>query len=130
MTVTSGRTIGVLALIASITLSALGQLGMEIGMKELNALASADALAWSTARPAALWTIFGLACYVISLMTWLAALVRYPLSFAYPLLGLSYVLVYLGATQLPALMEPATAMRTAGTLVVIAGVALVSLTNK
>jgi undecaprenyl phosphate-alpha-L-ara4N flippase subunit ArnF len=129
MMLTSGKGTALLGLISSIVLSAAGQLGMKIGMKELHALASSDALSWATARPAASWTIFGLLCYGISLLTWLAALVRYPLSFAYPLLGLSYVLVYLGATRMSALMEPATLVRSAGTVIVIIGVALVSVTH-
>ena len=57
-------------------------------------------------------------------------LVRYRLSYAYPLLASSYVLVYIGATSWPTLAEPATPQRTIGTLLILAGVALVSLTGE
>ena len=72
------------------------------------------------------WTAAGLTAYGLSLVCWLAVLVRYPLSYAYPLLGLAYVLVYIGATHWPRLLEPSSALRTGGTLLILAGVALVT----
>ena len=135
MTIRGARWLGAAALSASIVLSALGQLGMKAGMQHLK-LARADGeLAWSLAfspplRDALLWTLAGLAAYALSLLAWLAVLVRYRLSYAYPLLALSYVLVYVGATSWPELAEPATPQRTLGTLLILAGVALVSLTGE
>jgi undecaprenyl phosphate-alpha-L-ara4N flippase subunit ArnF len=137
----SRRWLGAALLAASIVLSAAGQLGMKAGMQSLHALQSSGTavdfdphsdlgLALSSLaplRPALAWTLGGLAAYGFSLLAWLAVLVRYPLSYAYPLLGISYVLVYLGATHWDRLMEPMTPMRTAGTLLILAGVALVSL---
>jgi undecaprenyl phosphate-alpha-L-ara4N flippase subunit ArnF len=75
------------------------------------------------------WTVAGLSAYACSLLIWLAVLVRYPLSFAYPLLGLSYALVYVGATHWPRLAEMATPLRTVGTLLILLGVALVLRTD-
>ncbi len=102
---------------------------------ELARRARGGELAWSLAasaplRAALLWTAAGLAAYGLSLLAWLAVLVRYRLSYAYPLLALSYVLVYIGATSWPELAEPATPQRTIGTLLILAGVALVSLTGE
>jgi len=125
----ASHTIGLAAFGASIVLSALGQLCMKVGMLELHRVADAGQSSLTTLQPAATWTVIGLASYGLSLVAWLLVLVRYPLSYAYPLLGLSYVLVYIGATQLPRLMEPATPLRTLGTLLVLAGVALVSMTG-
>jgi hypothetical protein len=125
-TVSASSFLGLACLAASIALSAVGQLGMKLGMESLQAAgAPASASIW----PAALWTAAGLASYAVSLAAWLVVLVRYPLSYAYPLLGLSYVLVYVGATQLPALLEPATPLRTLGTLLIVTGAALVSTTG-
>jgi undecaprenyl phosphate-alpha-L-ara4N flippase subunit ArnF len=111
---------------ASIVLSAAGQLGMKAGM---HALANPEGLPapdhWLTSG-AVLWTVAGLACYGLSMLAWLAALTRYALSLMYPLLGLSYVLVYLGATHWSVLMEPASAQRSLGTLLIAVGVAIVS----
>lgn len=119
------------ALGASIVLSAAGQLAMKVGMRELHragagSLAGAD---WSTLGPAIAWTAAGLASYAVSMLAWLLVLARYPLSYAYPLLGLSYVLVFAVATQWSVLGESATPLRVVGTLLVVAGVVLVSSTR-
>jgi len=133
MTARPTRWLGVAALAASIVLSALGQLAMKNGMRHLH-LAGADEITWPITSPAVraavFWTVVGLAAYGTSLLAWLAVLVRYRLSYAYPLLALSYVLVYVGATHWPQLLEPATPARTIGTLLILAGVALASLTGE
>ena len=130
---TRGRWIGAAALSASIVLSALGQLGMKAGMQHLKLARAGGEIAWSLASPplrdALLFTAAGLVAYGLSLLAWLAVLVRYRLSYAYPLLALSYVLVYAGATQWPELAEAATPQRTIGTLLILAGVGLASLTG-
>jgi undecaprenyl phosphate-alpha-L-ara4N flippase subunit ArnF len=110
---------------ASIVLSAAGQLGMKAGM---HTLAAAQALSAPTTGPAwgaLLWTGLGLFCYGLSMLAWLAALARYPLSQIYPLLGLSYVLVYLGATHWAYLAEPASIGRGLGTALIAVGVVIV-----
>ena len=125
-----GRGAALAALAASIVLSAAGQLGMKLGMRELHVIGvQAAAADWGAAFPAVWWTAVGLACYAASLLAWLLVLARYPLSYAYPLLGLSYVLVYLCATRWPVFGESATPFRTLGTLLVVAGVVLVSATR-
>ena len=129
---TSARWVGAVCLGASIVLSALGQLGMKAGMQNLKLARAGGEIVWSAAstpplRDALLFTAGGLVAYGLSLLAWLAVLVRYRLSYAYPLLALSYVLVYAGATQWPELAEAATPQRTMGTLLILAGVALASL---
>lgn len=118
------RTLGIALLCGSIVLSAAGQLGMKAGMLALHGGSAAGISA------ALEWTLGGLAAYGCSMLLWLGVLARYPLSYAYPLLGLSYALVYIGATHWHVLMEPATPLRTAGTVLIIAGVALVSATGE
>jgi len=130
----SFRWLGLACLLISIVLSALGQLGMKAGLQEWQQIVAGQAVAGSVAslgalRPALVWLVAGLAAYGVSLLAWLAVLVRYRLSYAYPLLGLSYVLVYVGATQWPRLLESATPARTVGTLLILAGVTLVALTR-
>lgn len=135
MSTRAARGLGLALLLASVVLSAAGQLAMKAGMQTLHRLGRTGELAPTAAAlahfaPAIEWTAAGLAAYALSLLAWLAVLVRYPLSYAYPLLGLSYVLVYAGATHWARLMEPATPLRTLGTLLILAGVALVSLGEK
>ena len=129
---TGARWIGTACLGASIVLSAIGQLGMKAGMQNLKLARAGGEIVWSLAsspplRDALLFTTAGLVAYGLSLLAWLAVLVRYRLSYAYPLLALSYVLVYAGATQWPELAEAATPQRTIGTLLILAGVGLASL---
>jgi undecaprenyl phosphate-alpha-L-ara4N flippase subunit ArnF len=134
MSAVTGRKFGLTFVLCAIVLSSIGQLAMKMGMQELSRVAVTQDLAPSfltlvAARSAILWTMLGLSAYVTSLLVWLAVLVRFPLSYAYPLLSLTYVLVYLGATHWPALVEPMTTTRSIGTLLIIVGVALVSGTN-
>jgi undecaprenyl phosphate-alpha-L-ara4N flippase subunit ArnF len=132
--VTSGsrRSIGVTLLASSIVLSSIGQLCMKAGMLGLKHTPVVLAPSWSALGALTeplLFTAGGLFAYAVSMLAWLAVLVRYPLSYAYPFLSLSYVLVYIGATHWSRLMETATPLRTAGTLLILAGVALVSRTE-
>jgi len=72
------------------------------------------------------WLAGGLACYAVSLLAWLHVLTRLPLSVAYPMLGISYILVYVGAMASPLLSEAFTPTRAAGVLLVTCGAALIS----
>lgn len=125
------RWLGFGLLMGSIVLSAAGQLCMKAGMLELHSVGTvltepSGAEGGDALNIAIAWTVAGLFAYTCSLLSWLAVLVRYPLSFAYPVLSLSYVLVYLGATNWPLLAEEATTMRTVGTFLILLGVGLVS----
>jgi len=111
---------GIAALLTSVLASAAAQLLLKIGMA-----AQPGDLA-TTTLPGAWWILAGLAGYALSLLAWLLALARLPLSYAYPLLGTSYVLVYLGAMALPMIGESFSVTRALGILLVAAGVALVS----
>lgn len=70
--------------------------------------------------------IAGFGCSGASLVSWLIALSRYPLSLACPLLSLSYVVVYLAAAAWPVLAEPLSEARTVGIAMIVVGVALVA----
>ena len=100
---------------------------MKAGMRALADSAAHSPAATSNwiASGGLLWTGAGLLCYGLSMLAWLVALARYPLSQIYPLLGLSYVLVYLGATNWPYLAEVSSLGRGLGTLLIAAGVIFV-----
>jgi drug/metabolite transporter (DMT)-like permease len=68
--------------------------------------------------------IAGGACYVLSLVVWIIGLSRVPVSIAYPLLSLGYVLNAIGAHYL--LGESLTAGRIGGIGLIIVGVWLVA----
>jgi undecaprenyl phosphate-alpha-L-ara4N flippase subunit ArnF len=118
---------GVLLIISSILLGSAAQLLLKIG---INLLPAELSLSIPFPVTAALWIVSGLACYGLSLMLWMMALSRYELSFAYPMLSLSYILVYLGAMAIPQLHETFSVSKTLGILLIVLGVILVTRSKK
>jgi len=119
---------------ASILLSALAQLLMKAAMLAFRDLPATSPFDLLMTIEAALqnhlllfWLFAGIACYGLSMLAWLLALTRYQISYAYPMLGLSYVLVYLGAVYWDRIGESLSVMRSIGILLVIIGVALVNM---
>ena len=66
----------------------------------------------------------GLACYGISVVVWVIALSRVPVSIAYPMLSIGYVVNAVAAWYL--LGEALTPLRLTGIGIIIAGVFLVA----
>ena len=66
----------------------------------------------------------GLACYVVSVVVWIVALSRVPVSIAYPMLSIGYVVNALAAWYL--LGEAVTPMRLAGIGIIVLGVFIVA----
>lgn len=64
----------------------------------------------------------GLALYTCSMVVWIFALSRLSISFAYPLLSLSYVLVYLAAVYLPNIEETPSLVKLTGSITMVLGV--------
>jgi len=110
---------GILFIGASIVLSAIAQLFMKAGVLELHG----EWLGWVSSL---VWVLAGLFSYGVSMIFWLAALARYELSVAYPMLSLSYVLVYIGAVIWPKLGESVSSMKTFGILLIMLGLVLVT----
>jgi len=66
----------------------------------------------------------GLACYVVSVVVWVIGLSKVPVSIAYPMLSIGYVINAVAACYL--LGEQLTPMRLAGIGVIIVGVFIVA----
>lgn len=66
----------------------------------------------------------GLACYAVSVVVWIAALSRVPVSTAYPMLSVGIVLNGIAAWYI--LGEAVTPMRWFGMAIIIAGVLVVA----
>jgi multidrug transporter EmrE-like cation transporter len=66
----------------------------------------------------------GLACYVVSVVVWVVALSKVPVSMAYPMLSIGYVVNAIAAYYW--LGEAVTPMRLAGIGVIIIGVFIVA----
>jgi multidrug transporter EmrE-like cation transporter len=96
----------------------------------LNAGAQLLLKAGTNARPLGLalaiepHILAGLACYVVSVVVWVIGLSKVPVSIAYPMLSIGYVINAIAAYYL--LGESVTPMRFAGIGVIIVGVFIVA----
>ena len=124
----------VLLLGLSVVLSACAQLFMKVSMIQLqlhdedNFISSLFFIIFEN-KAVLIWLIAGLACYALSMLSWIFALTKYELSFAYPFLGITYVLVYIGAVYWDQIGEQLTWLRTAGIVLILVGVVFVNYKN-
>ena len=121
MSVARGRAFAYAAV--SVLLVSVAQLAMRWGMMQLppisEALASPALIAHA---PGSYAVLTGLTCYGVSMLCWVAALRSLPLRVAYPLLSVSYVIVYLAAGLIPAFAEHLNATRSLGVLLIVCGI--------
>lgn len=116
-------TIALTVLIAAVLLGAAGQIFLKLGINELGV------------RPAPLvvlrsiftqWQVFaGFVCYGLSSLIYLIALSRLPVSYAYPMVALSYVVVTFFSWKLLGELVPPS--RVAGLGLICVGVLIVAL---
>ena len=104
----------------SVALNASAQILLRWGARRGFAATNGATLSAQVATLLLPGVIGGLACYAISVVIWMHVLSRAEASFAYPFLGLGFVLVSLAGWQF--LGEPLTIQRVAGTLLVSVGV--------
>jgi undecaprenyl phosphate-alpha-L-ara4N flippase subunit ArnF len=122
----------IVLLACSVVLSACAQLLMKAGMLALADGNGLIAVLQTAMRDTTVLGFIGagLLCYALSMLAWLLALTGYRLSIAYPMLGISYVLVYLGAVFWERIGEEFSLLRSAGIVLVLIGVVLVNLKDK
>ncbi len=114
-------------ILGSVVLSAIAQVLLKLGMSSglvQEALGQAHPLkaAWVMATTPQVGAGIGL--YGLSVIVWLLVLARADVSFAYPFVGVGFILTMLLGWWL--LGEPLSPARLVGTLLVVAGVWLVS----
>jgi len=113
-------------LMAGVVLNATAQLLLKAGTNVLGVITFTrdnwSELAWRMATQQ--YFIAGTGCYVLSLVVWIVGLSRVPVSMAYPLLSVGYVLNALAAHYF--LGEALTLGRWLGIGLIIAGVFLVA----
>ncbi len=126
-----GSSVGMIFIGISILLSAIAQLLMKAGMlvlREENIILvfppTFDEVVLLI--PAMTWVFGGLVCYSVSVFCWMRALAQHELSLAYPLLSLSYALVYIGAVVWPRLNETVSITRIVGIFFIFLGVLVVA----
>jgi multidrug transporter EmrE-like cation transporter len=112
-----------LLLLGGVALNAAAQLLLKAATRTSGVLVSdSGQLSWSAAaelvRALPLWV--GLSCYAVSVVLWLGALSRVPVSVAYPMLSAGYVVNALAAAFL--FDEALSVPKVMGILLIIAGV--------
>ncbi|MBA0207988.1 4-amino-4-deoxy-L-arabinose-phosphoundecaprenol flippase subunit ArnF [Pectobacterium brasiliense] len=114
--------------LGSIALASTAQVLMKSGMLALPSISLAHWPSLSTllAGWPAVAVLFGMLCYGLSMVCWFMVLRYLSLSRAYPLISLSYAVVYLAAVFLPWLNEPMSLRKNLGVLIILLGVWLVS----
>ncbi len=113
----------------SVVLVTVAQLVLKWGMMNIPLLSLADInVQFLTMYFVQLASVMcGLMGYALSMLCWFFALRYLPLNRAYPLLSLSYALVYLGAVLLPWFNEPATLLKTLGAGFILLGIWLINI---
>lgn len=118
---------GLLFALGSVVLVSAAQLLMKWAMMQLPDISRLPQFLSSLSHfplpTAAL--LLGLLAYALSMLCWLLALKRLPLSRAYPLLSLSYLLVWLAALWLPGLNEAFHWGKLAGASLIVGGLLLI-----
>ncbi|MCC6177937.1 MAG: EamA family transporter [Chloroflexi bacterium] len=113
---------GIVPLLSSVAVGVVGQFVLKAAMRRAGPLALRDGRAGSAAS-AIVWNPLvwaGLSLYGISMVCWLIGLSQVELSYAFPFLSLSYVLILLGSRSL--LGESIGWSRLVGVLAICLGV--------
>jgi multidrug transporter EmrE-like cation transporter len=108
--------------LASVLLAAAGQLLFKAGLNQIGGLTISVGMIVSILTNPIM--LVGLVIFAASAFLWLIALMRAELSFAYPFLSLSYVLVLLGGAVF--FDEQITPLRVLGFAAIIVGIFIVA----
>jgi drug/metabolite transporter (DMT)-like permease len=113
-------------LLSGVALNSLAQLGLKTATRATGVIDGTPSDMWRSgqqlATSAAFW--IALTCYALSLVVWIVGLSRVPVSQAYPILSVGYIVTALLAWI--TLGESVSAARWAGIGLIVAGVVLVS----
>ena len=116
-----------LLIILTVIINTTGQFVIKTGVNKIGRISFSESFIPTIFRALTNWVIIsGFALYFVSAVLWITILSRTQLSWAFPILSLSYVITVLISPLL--LNEAFSAQRLIGTLVIIVGVYLVSRT--
>jgi drug/metabolite transporter (DMT)-like permease len=124
----SSQLISVALLVVSVSFAVAGQLTLKAGMERVGRIGAAQVAApmetiAKALREPRLW--LGLFLFGVSALFWLVVLSRVDLSLAYPMVGMTYIIVVALARFL--LHEQIPPLRWIGVVVVACGIALIGL---
>ncbi len=119
----------IILIFSSISLAVVGQLLLKSGMDMIGPITGEEVRNGLDTVVKVLTNsrvVIGLCFYFVSAAVWLIVLSRVDLSFAYPLLGSSYVVILFASRIL--FNEPVTAIRLGGAVLISFGVILITRT--
>jgi drug/metabolite transporter (DMT)-like permease len=120
------RLILIAPVLLSVLLSIAGQLILKRGVSDLGAISLSERgvlnILWSLATNPAV--VIGMAIFAASFLLWLVGLSRVPLSYAYPFISLSYVVIL--AASYFIMGESVSLLRVVGVTIISFGVLLVA----
>ena len=114
-------------ILAGVTLNAAAQLLLKVATRPLAHLSGFDLTALSFSIRVLFGSVFfwaGMVCYAVSVCVWLRRLSKAPVSTAYPMLSLGYVMV--AAVSVTLWARPCRLGKLLGILLICAGVVLTS----
>ena len=113
-------------ILIGVTLNAIGQLALKAGAKKIGYIDLHSDILLILKSAFNLPIFIGLFCYIASVALWVVALTRVPVSVAYPMLSIGYIIVSVLAFLL--FNEVITLNKFLAMLVIIFGVYLLSQT--
>lgn len=117
----------IMLILCSVLLSSIAQIVLKMGMSNtsvLQAIQSKSAMQAFTVIASNVYVIGGLALYFASAAVWLLVLARVDVSFAYPFVGLGFVVTMLLAFFING--EVLSTTKIVGTLCIAIGVAIIA----
>jgi len=114
-------------ILGSVAMATTAQLLLKVGMSDAGVRALIDGRRWGgvalnlTQNP---WVVAGLSLYILGAVVWLLVLARVELSFAYPFVGLGFIITMLFGWWF--LGDALSMQRVLGTLLIAGGVVLVA----
>ena len=117
-------------LLIAIAMGAVGQISMKTGMNRVRDAAGGDMGPLLQALPKIFTNIFvliGLGIYVLSTVLWLWVLTKVPLSFAYPCISISYIIIIIAGKFV--FKEKIDIWKIAAIVLILIGVTLLGLSE-
>ncbi len=113
-------------ILTGVLLNACAQLLLKAGTNAIGHIEFSGSGIWTVAPKLMLepHILGGLCCYAISVVVWIGALSRTPVSIAYPMLSIGYIVNAVAAWYL--FSEALTPTRIAGIVVIIVGVVMLT----
>lgn len=112
----------IILILASIIMGAVGQILLKVGANRLDGIALTLSGLLSIARNS--YILIGLVLFGTSFLLWVKVLTRNDLSYVYPMVSLSYIIIILASRFL--FGEPFTTNKIIGIAAIISGVFIIN----